>query len=86
MEERALIEASSEGHAAIVKLLLQARADKGLKNNSLQSALFVATNNRRAVVVELLLEAGAKNCDDLDDVCYVRRTVHKKGMSNEDKA
>ena len=60
--ETALMAASSEGHAEIVRLLLEAGADKDMKDGTSRSnltALMLATSKGHVEIVSLLLDAGA---------------------------
>ncbi|CAE7423020.1 unnamed protein product [Symbiodinium sp. CCMP2592] len=55
-----LIQASTDGHADVVQLLLEAGADKELGDIDGCTPLFVAAQTGHAPVVRLLLEAGAQ--------------------------
>jgi serine/threonine-protein phosphatase 6 regulatory ankyrin repeat subunit B len=54
-----LIEATKNGHGAVVKLFLEAGADPSTEDGKGQSALLWATKYGRLSVVKLLLDAGA---------------------------
>jgi ankyrin repeat protein len=51
--------ASENGHKAVVRLLLEAKADVNVKNSDRETALYRAVRNGHAAVVKLLLEAKA---------------------------
>ena len=51
--------AASRGHEAVVRLLLEAGADKEAKNNGGWTPLIIAAMNGHEAIVRLLLEAGA---------------------------
>ena len=62
-----LVLAVKEGHLEVVRLLLEAGADKDAANTDGSTALFFAAQNGHLEVVRLLLEAGAdKDAADTD--------------------
>ena len=54
-----LIEAAYNGHDAVVRLLLEAGADKEAKNKDGITPLMAAARSGREAIVQRLLEAGA---------------------------
>jgi len=56
------------GHTEVVKLLLEAKCDKGCKDKDYWAPLHFAASNGRTEVVKLLLQAGCdKECKNLDN-------------------
>ncbi|KAJ1619869.1 ankyrin repeat-containing domain protein, partial [Pavlovales sp. CCMP2436] len=58
--DTALMDASGEGHAACVLLLLERGAEVGQANKAGDTALIIASREGHAACVSLLLERGAK--------------------------
>ncbi len=56
----ALMMASQNGHAEVVKILLENGAQVNLKNKSDRSAFIMASQNGHAEVIQILLQNGAQ--------------------------
>lgn len=64
------------GHAAIIRLLLQNRADKFAQDNDGNTAIHKAAQNGRTEIVEILLD----DCSDADRI-RLENTQNRRGQT-----